>query len=148
MKKAKTYEERVQNQFGGFCARVLKNEARNIDREFNIRFKNEKSIEELTEAEFIQLAVEDNYFLSDKMFTVLDNIKIIIKDDGLAEALRMLPQNKRDIILLSYFVGLSDTELSERMNTLRQTISKRRTSTLRELRKYLLKEGYSWQEKD
>ena len=138
----------MQNQFGGFCARVLKNEARNIDREFNIRFKNEKSIEELTEAEFIQLAVEDNYFLSDKMFTVLDNIKIIIKDDGLAEALRMLPQNKRDIILLSYFVGLSDTELSERMNTLRQTISKRRTSTLRELRKYLLKEGYSWQEKD
>ena len=148
MKKAKTYEDRVQNQFGGFCARVLKNEARNIDREFNIRFKNEKSIEELTEAELIQLAVEDNYFLSDKTFTVLDDIKVVIKDDDLAEALRMLPQNKRDIILLSYFVGLSDKELGERMNTLRQTISKRRTSTLRELRKYLLKEGYSWQGKD
>lgn len=147
MKKAKTYEERVQNQFGGFCVRVLKNEAKNIDREFRYRCDNEKSIEELNETELMQLAVEDNYFLADKTFTVLDDIKIVIKDDDLAEALRMLPQNKRDIILLSYFVGMSDTEMGEKLNTLRQTISKRRTSTLRELRKYLLKEGYPWQEK-
>ena len=27
MKKSKSYEERIQNQFGGFCTRVLKNEA-------------------------------------------------------------------------------------------------------------------------
>ena len=26
MKKSKSYEERIQNQFGGFCTRVLKNE--------------------------------------------------------------------------------------------------------------------------
>lgn len=37
MKKSKSYEERIQNQFGGFCTRVLKNEAKYIYRELSIR---------------------------------------------------------------------------------------------------------------
>ena len=29
-----SYEQRIQNQFGAFCVKVLKNEARHIQREY------------------------------------------------------------------------------------------------------------------
>jgi len=62
----------------------------------------------------------------------------------LADAIAQLPEEKRNVILLSYFLGMSDREISERMNVVRQTISKRRLVTLNELRKYLIKEGFEW----
>ena len=55
MKKPTTYAERVQSQFGGFCIRVLKNESKNIDREFNYRREHEKTIEELSNRELINM---------------------------------------------------------------------------------------------
>jgi RNA polymerase sigma factor (sigma-70 family) len=65
----------------------------------------------------------------------------------LAEAIAQLPEGKRDVILLSYFLGMSDREISERLNVVRQTISKRRLVTLKELREYLMKEGFEWPDK-
>ena len=65
----------------------------------------------------------------------------------LADALAQLPEGKRDVILLSYFLGMSDREISERLNVVRQTISKRRLVTLKELREYLMKEGFEWPDK-
>lgn len=72
--------------------------------------------------------------------------KIIVVGDLLAEALAQLPENKRDIILLSYFLGMTDREISERLSVVRQTISKRRGGILKELREYLEKEGLEWPE--
>ena len=43
MKKSKTYEERIQNRFGGFCTRVLKNEAKYIYRELSNKTMKEKA---------------------------------------------------------------------------------------------------------
>lgn len=147
MKRTKTYEERVQNQFGGFCIRVLKNESKNIDREFNYRREHEKSMNDLTESELNRLAVYDAYFADERTFVVDDN-EIVVNDDLLASAIKQLPQNKRDIILLSYFVGMTDAEIAEQLNVVRQTISKRRTVSLEELKNHLLKEGCSWRTKD
>lgn len=45
---------------------------------------------------------------------------------------------------IGIFFRMSDREISERMNVVRQTISKRRLVTLKELRKYLIKEGFEW----
>ena len=90
-----SYEQRIQNQFGAFCVKVLKNEARHIQREY-------------------------------------------------ADALAQLPKGKRDVILLSYFLDMTDREISEKLNIVHQTVSKRRRATLKELREYLVKEGFEW----
>ena len=58
-----------------------------------------------------------------------------------------MPEDKRNVILLSYFLGMSDREISERLNVVRQTISKRRLVTLKELCEYLMKEGFEWPDK-
>lgn len=146
MEKPSCYEKRVQNQFGGFCIKVLKNEARHIHRENKQCLVHEKSINELSNAELSELTVYDNYFENEHTFNV-DGKDVIVSGDILAQALNNLPADKRDIILLSYFLGMTDREIGERLNTLRQTISKRRAGTLKNLREYLEKEGFEWPQK-
>jgi len=139
-------EERIQKQFGAFCTRVLKNEARYIEREYARLRDREKSLDELSVSEFQQIAVWDKYFMDEHVFEVL-GFPVVVTGNLLAEALSQLPEAKRDVILLSYFLGMSDREISERLHVVRQTISKRRLLTLKELREYLMKEGFEWPDK-
>ena len=136
-----SYEQRVQNQFGGFCTRVLKNAAKDILKEYTRQRDHEKSLDELSPDELAQAASYDKYFQDEYVFEVLGR-KIIVVGDLLAEALAQLPESKRDVILLSYFLGMTDIEISQRLNAVRSTISKRRNSILKELREYLEKEGF------
>ena len=138
-----SYEQRIQNQFGGFCVKVLKNEARYIQREYARRREQEKSLDELTANELEQTASKDRYFNDEHVFEVM-GIPVVVTGNLLADAIAQLPEEKRNVILLSYFLGMSDREISERMNVVRQTISKRRLVTLKELHKYLIKEGFEW----
>ena len=133
-------EQRIQNQFGAFCTTVLKNEARCIQRE------QEKPLDELTAPELEQTATWDKYFMDEHVFEV-QGLPVVVTGNLLAEAIAQLPEGKRDVILLSYFLGMSDREISERLNVVRQTISKRRLVTLKELREYLMKEGFEWPDK-
>ncbi len=77
----------------------------------------------------------------------VQGLPVVVTGNLLAEAIAQLPEGKRDVILLSYFLGMSDREISERLNVVRQTISKRRLVTLKELREYLMKEGFEWPDK-
>ena len=52
-----SYEQRIQNQFGAFCVKVLKNEAGYIQREYTRLRDQEKSLGELTAFELEQTAV-------------------------------------------------------------------------------------------
>ena len=139
-------DKRISNQFGSFCTRALKNEARNIHSEYERRRAHEKSLQELSSDEITQLSAEDKYFADEHIFNVLDK-EVVVIGNLLADALRQLPPAKRDVILLSYFVGMSDVEIGKKLSTIQQTIYKRRTSTLRELRKLLEKEGIKWDDK-
>ena len=138
-----SYEQRIQNQFGAFCTRVLKNEANRIHNEYTRQRQIEKSLEELSPDELDQIAAEDKYFQDEYVFEVLGK-QVVVTGNLLAEAIAKLSEKKRDIILLSYFLGLTDREISEYMNVVRQAISRRRAGILRELREYLEKEGLEW----
>ena len=121
-----SYEQRIQNQFGAFCVKVLKNEARYIQRELASLQSQEKSLDELTTSELEQTAVWDKHFMSEHVFEVL-GLPVVVTGDLLADALAQLPEGKRDVI--------------------HQTVSKRRLVTLKELREYLMKEGFEWPDK-
>ncbi len=140
-----SYEQRVQNQFGSFCTRVLKNAAYDILNEYTRQRDREKSLDNLSPDEQAQTASYDKYFQDEYIFEVLGR-KVIVVGDLLAASLAQLPDKKRDIILLSYFLGMTDREISEQLNVVRQVISRRRGSILKELREYLEKEGFEWPE--
>lgn len=136
-------ELRIQNQFGGFCTRVLKNEANRIRKEYSKQRDSEKSWDDLSQNELEQSAVTDRYFMDEHIFEV-QGIPVVVTGDILAEAIAQLPEGKRDVILLSFFLGMSDREISQRLHIVHQTVSKRRLVSLIELRNYLEKEGIEW----
>ena len=129
-----SYEQRIQNQFGAFCVKVLKNEAGYIQREYTRLRDQEKSLGELTASELEQTAVWDKHFMDEHVFDV-QGLPVVVTGDLLADALAQLPEGKRDVILLSYFMDMSDREIGELLDMARRTVQHRRTDTLAELRK-------------
>ena len=59
---------------------------------------------------------------------------VCIDDETLAEAISALPVDRRDIILLSYFLDMSDAEIANVLNMVRRSVAYRRTSTLKLLK--------------
>ena len=78
----------------------------------------------------------DMHTVHEKAFNVL-GMEVQVSDDQLSKALKCLPERKRNIILLSYFMDMSDAEIGELMNVVRTTVYRHRTSTLEELRKMM-----------
>jgi RNA polymerase sigma factor (sigma-70 family) len=58
-------------------------------------------------------------------------------DDVIAKALERLPERRRDVILLSYFLEFSDREIGDKLNMLRATVQYQRTRTLQQLKKFM-----------
>lgn len=138
-----SYEQRVRNQFGGFCTRVLKNEANRIYHEHARKQEYERSWENLHIKGSGEIPCWDCYFRNDHVFNVLGQ-PVVVVGDRLAAVLSGLPETEREIILPYFFLGLTDEEISTYFHVVRQTISKRRAAILKNLREQLKKEGVEW----
>jgi len=57
-----------------------------------------------------------------------------VENEKLAEALSALPESKRDIVLLAYFLDMSDQEIADKLNLVRSTVQYRRASSLKEMK--------------
>ena len=55
-----------------------------------------------------------------------------------------LPQDRLEIVLLYYFLGMSDTEIAAHLNLVRRTVAYRRTSSLQELKKFMEINADEW----
>ena len=98
---------------------------------------------DLLRKELEEIAVMDRYFHADHIFYVFGD-PVVVTGDLLAEAIGKLSERKRNIILLSYFLGLTDREISEHYHVARQSVSSQRARILKELHHLLLKEGFDW----
>ena len=101
------------------------------------------SLAELTPEQARQLSGEDKYFSDQHIFNVLGK-EIVVVGNLLAEAIRQHPQEKRNIILLSYFAEITDKEIGVLLRSYQQSICRRRAASLKLLREYFAKEGIEW----
>lgn len=130
---------RTKNTYGTPLMRlqkVLRNEARDYLDELARRRSREISFSELPVEVMEQLSVCDDYFAEDRTFDVLGYI-VQIASDELAEAITSLPAEKRNIILLSYFLEMTDMEIAELLNMVRSSVAYRRTATLKLLKELM-----------
>ena len=130
------HEIHKQHTFDCYCKRVLKNEACNIQKEYSRRRNKEISFDELSEQELKSLCVSDEYFADEYIFDILGG-SVTVRNERLAKALQSLTERKRDIILLSYFLDMTDREIAEKLNMVRKTVQYQRTSSLKALKKRL-----------
>ena len=83
-----------------------------------------------------QLYVLDEY-PSEHFHFQVQGIGVTVKDEKLADALTALSDEKRDIVLLAYFLDMTDQEIAEALNIVRRTVQYKRTSSLKEMKKRL-----------
>jgi len=129
-------QSRIRKQFDSFCKTLLKNEMIDYERERSYRLKHEISFSELTQEELSRMTNTDEYIVESEVFRVLD-YDVEVKDELIGEALKYLPEKKRNVILLSFFMDMTDTEIAKHMNLVRSTIHHHRVSSLQALKKIM-----------
>lgn len=128
--------EMNQKLFDSYCKRILKNEAVDCFREIQKHRQREIFFSELSEKEWKCLYMEDEYKVDTYNFQVLD-YDVEVKDMLIAEALKLLPDKKRKVVLLAYYLDMSDTEIAKLLNLRQSTIHYHRTSSLKSLKEFL-----------
>ena len=139
----KAYQKQIQHQFDAYCKKVLRNAARDIYRRLKRLAEREISLSEFPESGATIAAVMDDYFAEERQFEAL-GLDVAIKSELLAEALRLLPERQREIIMQYYFLGMSDRAIGEETDTQRSTVCYQRNSALKKLKQIL--EGLSDEE--
>ena len=124
------------HRFDSYCKKILKNEAIDCYREIQKHRQREIFFSELSEKEWKQLYMEDEYDLDTCNFQVL-GYDVEVKDALIAEVLKLLSDKKREVVLLAYFLDMSDTEIAKLLNLRQSTIHYHRTSSLKSLKEFL-----------
>ena len=132
----KSHDEDVQHEFDTFCKKVLRNEARDYFDELARKRKREVVFSELPIEIMAQLSTCDRYFEEEKTFGVL-NYVVYIDDDEIAEAISELPDKKRKVILLYYFLDKSEYEIAKLLHIPRTSIAYQRTSAIKLLKELM-----------
>lgn len=114
----------------------MREEARDYLRELARRAAHEIPFSELSEEQMDRLYVLDEYPSEAFHFDVQGH-DVAIRNEKLADALTSLPDDKRDIVLLAYFLDMSDQEIADKLNLVRSTVQYRRASSLKEMKQRL-----------
>lgn len=137
----KSYERHKEHEFDCYCKKIIKNEARNIYTEINLKNEREISLEQLTMKDINKIYIFPKYFLEES--SVKCNGEIIqINDEDIMEIIMNLPEKQRSIIIFSYYFNMSDREIAEELNLVRRTVSRYRNKALINLRESLEEKMY------
>lgn len=133
MELTPSQKKTVRHQFDSFCRKVLRDEARNYAKHIAWRSDHEVSLSELSEEQVTKLYVLDEY-PSEQFHFHVQGFGITVRNEKLADALNTLSDEKRDIVLLAYFMDMTDQEIADRLNLVRRTVQYKRTSSLEEMK--------------
>ncbi len=138
--QSSSFEKAIEAQFDCLIKKVIKYERSKYYRDISRHLRNEISFSDLLEVELKDFYNIDKYPIEYTAFNVL-GMEVQIMDDQLSKVLKVLLEKKRNIILLSYFMDMSDLEIGKLMNLVRSTIYQHRTSTLKEIKKMYKEES-------
>ncbi len=104
------------------------------------------TLSSLSQQEESQLYTFDRYFVKEYTDDSICVASKRITPKLLAEALRTLPEEKRNAVLLYYFEGMTDNDIAKLLNISRSTVQYRRTSSFELLKRYLEERAYDGEE--
>ncbi|AQY51523.1 sigma-70, region 4 family protein [Listeria weihenstephanensis FSL R9-0317] len=139
-KKDEEWKKHKQHTFDTFCKRIIRNELVDFYRELKRQRTNEVSLTHIKEQQLFN-EISDDYIF------VLNDIEVVVRDSLLGEALEKLSDRERKIILLSYFLDLSDVEIASEFEMSTRKLNRLRHKTLVELKK-IIKDGGSLGERE
>lgn len=134
--RTSSFEHIVRLQFNSLMMIVIKNKLKNRHRQLTRRSKREVLLFEMTETKQVEHGTNDTYFYDCVSFKVL-HFTIYVSDETLGTALHRLSEKQRSAILLRYFQGMNDREISELYHVSRSAIFSRRSRGLKKLKMLL-----------
>ena len=132
---------RNECQFDSFAKKVMRNFARNWFHKRQWRSTKEIIVSDLPVGTHPEPLHTDWHESEDMYFFYDLGRPIGIENDALARAICALPSRKRQIVLLSYFCGLTDKQIGVKLNRVRSAVQASRTRALKEMREMLEKEN-------
>ncbi|EGP7089878.1 sigma-70 family RNA polymerase sigma factor [Listeria monocytogenes] len=134
--KPSTFQTTIENQFDYICKRAMEDERKDYYKYLSRLSKHEVSFSDVGDYIVSQFSIMDNH-MTDFQICTLNGVTVGIEHDLLSEALRDLPDKKREILLLYYFMNMSDSEIAERLELNRSTVYRHRTSGLALIKKIM-----------
>ncbi len=131
------YEEQKQiicYRFDAFCKKAMRYAARNCYRDMKRRQQHEISLDYLVE-EYNQVpsSLNDDFTMFPMYRFYIGKIVISIENECLEMALLQLPERKRELILLFYFVGIKEKEIAKMYDCSRSNINYHKNRILKQL---------------
>lgn len=125
----------LEQSLDSFIKTVARNKSIDILREYARQADREARLSDLSPSEIGKHAsVTDSYRLYSKPYKVC-NYVIQVSDPVVGEALQYLTPQRREVILLYYFLELTDVEIGRLLHIDNTTAQYRRRSALKQLKK-------------
>lgn len=136
MTKIEFYAYKEQ-AFNKFCYTVIKHEGINAIHEKARRIRNEINFSSVAPAILEQLSADDRYDIESRVFYVQSIIPILVIDGLLAEALSLLVNPLREVVLLHYFLDLKLPDIALLLKIPYSTVKYRLAAALARLKDIL-----------
>jgi len=134
--KPSSFQTTIENQFDYICKRAIEDERKNYFKYLSRISKHEVSFSNTDDYLVNQFSTIDNYS-SDLQVFRLNDFNIGVESDLLSDALQNLTDKKRNIILLYYFMDMSDAEIATLLKLNRSTVYRHRISGLAFIKKFM-----------
>ena len=135
MKLNRQEKEIVRRKFCTYCIKVLHGEALNYLDELDRQREREVIFSEFLQKDLDALSCCDDYDMAD-YFTVMGR-SVPVRDEWISMALKKLPVKKREIILMLYFLNMTEKEIADCLKLVQSTIHYHKDDSLRLLRKLM-----------
>lgn len=126
----------VEHQYDTLIKKVLTGEAKNARAEMSKRRAYEVNFSDLNQQLLEKIGTCDEGLSENYLFEI-NGFDVIIRNELLAEAVTSLPERKRNIILMSYFLDMSDYEIADLLNLVRSTVTYHREDALEKLKRFM-----------
>lgn len=125
------FEKTIEHQFDSFCRAAIRRGAGNAFRVVENRRKHQILLDDLDEIAS-ELVSADEYPSTYEVYHVMDQ-KIAIHNEKLADAMNRLPATRREILLMAFFLEMTDNEISLVLQIPRRTVNYQRNVALLQL---------------
>lgn len=132
------YERYNEITFEAYCKASIDNAILKGRMEKAKRASKEVSLSTLTDTELYKLYAESrepNYHLTQEYVSFsINGITIPVHDPEMGQALSYLPPKLRNVLLLSYFLNMSDPQIAAQLRISKSAAQRRRTTALQRLK--------------
>lgn len=137
--KPEAFENAIRLQFDCLARKVVDTTVKDYNRVLGRRAKKEIPFCELPDMEVEKLGFVEEYPDDYITFSVFGT-EVKVFDEKLRESIKELTEQRRDILLMSYYLEIPDVQISEILNMTRSSVYRNRMKTLELIREMLEEE--------